>query len=214
MTDQANAVFLVRHGEVENPRHLVYADLPGFSLSHAGREQAEYTARRLPANAVVVSSPLERAVETAAIIASVGGGSVATDAGLTEWRLASRWAGQPWDTLDAVFPGELNSYLAHPHDLPFSPESLDDLAQRIAAAVRRHATTADGPLVIVSHQDPIQSARLLLSGRPLNTLNNDKPQHAGVVELRFDRSLPWIECAMWAPPQPAVPPPATSPPPG
>lgn len=214
MTDGACTVFLVRHGEVQNPDHLVYADLPGFPLSPTGRRQAEYTARRLPPNATVVTSPLDRAVETATIIASVGAGRIVADADLSEWGLASRWAGRPWDTLDAAFPGELSAYLAHPRDLPFSPESLDGLAQRITSVVSRHAATADGPLVIVSHQDPIQSARLLLTGRSLDTLNVDKPRHAGVVELRFDRSLPWVECAMWAPPQPAVLPRATPASPG
>lgn len=203
-------MFLVRHGEVHNPNHLVYADLPGFALSPTGRRQAEYAARRLPPNATVVTSPLERAVETAGIIASGSAGRVVTDIELSEWQLASRWAGTPWDALDAAFPGELTDYLTHPRDLPFSPESLDELAQRVTAAIRSHRATTEGPLVVVSHQDPIQAARLLLTGRPLEALNADKPQHAGVVELVPRDESPWTECAMWAPSQREVPPPEVS----
>jgi broad specificity phosphatase PhoE len=214
MTDGACTVFLVRHGEVRNPDHLVYADLPGFPLSSTGRRQAEYTAQRLPPNAAVVTSPLDRALETATIIASAGGGRIVADADLTEWRLASRWAGRPWDKLDAAFPGELSDYLAHPRDLPFAPESLDELARRVAGAVRRHRSAIDGPLVFVSHQDPIQSARLLLTGRPLETLNDDKPQHAGVAELLPRDASSWTECAMWAPAQAEVQPSVVYPPPG
>lgn len=211
MTAGACTVFLVRHGEVRNPDRLVYADLPGFSLSPAGRRQAEYTARRLPPDITVVTSPLERAFETAAIVASVGAGRIVVDAELTEWRLASRWAGHPWDTLDETFPGELGAYLEHPRDLPFAPESLDDLAGRVAAAVRRHRAAIGGPLVFVSHQDPIQAARLRLIGRPLEALNIDKPLHAGVVELLPRDATPWTELAVWAPAQTEVAPPKASP---
>ena len=64
-------LLLVRHGEVLNPDHVVYADLPGFGLSNRGRAQAEETAEHLATSgaAVVVSSPLLRAVQTAGPIA-------------------------------------------------------------------------------------------------------------------------------------------------
>src|SRR5262249_58111696 len=33
-------VYLVRHADVENPRHILYGHLPGFPLSEHGRAQA------------------------------------------------------------------------------------------------------------------------------------------------------------------------------
>ena len=204
-------VFLVRHGEVENPRHIVYADLPGFLLSATGRRQAEVTADRLPPGATIVTSPLERAAETAGIIARRRNGRVIVDETLTEWRLSTRWSGQVWDDLEFDFPGELEAYLSNPVYLPFSPESLVDLANRISGTVQRHRAATGGPLIIVSHQDPIQAARLLLSGRPLADLNSDKPMHAGFVALEARPELPWVECEMWAPDQGPVEPPAASP---
>jgi broad specificity phosphatase PhoE len=194
-------VYLVRHGEVRNPGHIVYADLPGFPLSPTGRRQAEYSAQRLPDNATVVTSPLDRAVETATIIAQRRNGSLAVDASLTEWGLGMRWAGHPWESLDELFPGELAAYLDHPEHLPFSPESLADLARRVQNTMRRHRLATTGPLIFVSHQDPIQAARLSLTGRPLADLNRDKPIHAGVIELESRPTRPWVECAMWAPDQ-------------
>src|SRR5690606_4749017 len=41
----AARVHLVRHGEVHNPDHLVYASLPGFTLSERGEAQARAVAR-------------------------------------------------------------------------------------------------------------------------------------------------------------------------
>lgn len=194
-------VSLVRHGEVLNPERIVYADLAGFPLSQNGRRQVEDAAVRLPMHATVVSSPLERAVETAEIISGARDGRLIVDEALTEWGLSTRWAGHVWGELDADFPGELEAYLTHPVYLPFSPESVADLAARVGDAVVRHRSETSGPLILVSHQDPIQAARLRLTGRPLADLNTDKPQHAGVVELDPSPALPWMERAMWAPDQ-------------
>ena len=199
MKPSTPSVFLVRHGEVQNPRHVVYADLPRFVLSPNGRRQARLTADRLPSGATIVTSPLDRAVETAEIIARDGDDTIIVDEALTEWGLSRRWAGHVWDDLDTDFPGELAAYLAHPVYLPFSPESLADVAERVSDTIVRHRSQTSGPLIFVSHQDPIQAARLLLTGRPLADLHADKPQHAGVVELDPQQSSPWVECAMWVP---------------
>ena len=205
MNPPACSVFLVRHGEVSNPGHIVYADLPGFLLSPNGRRQVADTAVRLPTSATIVSSPLDRAVETAEIIAGERHGEVIVDEALTEWALSRRWAGHIWDDLDAEFPGELAAYLAHPVYLPFSPESLGDLAVRVGGAVVRHRAQTTGPLILVSHQDPIQAARLRITGRPLADLSSEKPQHAGVIELDPRPAFPWVECATWEPDQPPRP---------
>jgi ribonuclease H / adenosylcobalamin/alpha-ribazole phosphatase len=191
-------VYLVRHAEVDNPGGVVYADLPGYALSERGRAQAAATARRLPADATVVSSPLQRAIETATIIS--GGTGVVVDDDLTEWYLGRRWAGHVWAQIDDDFPGELTAYREHPHDLPFADETLARLADRIDGAVRRHRTAVAGPVVIVSHQDPVQAGRLALTGRPLSDLHVDKPAHASVITLE-PASGAWQEREAWAPAQ-------------
>ena len=54
-------VHLVRHGQVENPRRVLYGRLPGYHLSDVGRAMADRIAEHLAAADVthVVSSPLE-----------------------------------------------------------------------------------------------------------------------------------------------------------
>lgn len=192
---------LIRHGEVHNPDHLVYADLPGFALSTRGVTQAEAAAAHLAGRTVdaLVSSPLDRARQTTAPIAAVLGLPVAVDERLTEWRLARRWAGTPWDDLPERFPGELEAYLSHPRDLPFASEAIDEVARRMAAVVsdlgRRHP---DGAAVLVSHQDPTQALRLHLRGEPLDRLREDPPRHAAVITLERKRTT-WREMESWAP---------------
>jgi broad specificity phosphatase PhoE len=83
------------------------------------------------------------------------------------------------------FPGELEAYLEHPESLPFDTEPLEELADRMAAAARRlDSEHPHGDVVIVSHQDPIQAARLRLIGAALSDLHKDKPGHGSVVTLR------------------------------
>jgi broad specificity phosphatase PhoE len=194
----AAIVHLIRHGTVHNPQHVVYADLPGFHLSPAGRAEAEAAAAFLSSHPLrrVVTSPLERARETADIVAAPHGLVPVADRRLREWELGRRWAGIPWDLLPRSRPGELEAYLATPDELPFAPESLEALAERVAAAIADHCG-ADGPVAFVSHQDPIQAARLALTGRPLSGLHVAKPDHAAVVSL--EPGDPWRELEHWAP---------------
>ena len=175
---------LVRHGEVANPDGLVYADLPGFDLSARGRDEAAAAAATLSGRPVVAvwSSPLLRAVRTAEAIASAHQLPVHTDDRLTEWRLLSRWAGTPWDDLPERFPGELEAYLAHPDDLPFSPESLSDLADRMAR-VLHDVLDPGGDVVVVSHQDPVHAVTRRLTGRGFARFHHGKPHHAEVITL-------------------------------
>ncbi len=79
-------VHLLRHGEVYNPDRVLYGRLPGFRLSDRGVEQAEIAAEFLAARDIgyLVSSPLERARQTAAPLAALTGLDVATDERLIE----------------------------------------------------------------------------------------------------------------------------------
>lgn len=194
-------VHLVRHGEVDNPDHLVYASLPGFSLSATGRRQAAAVAEHLEGAPVsaVWSSPLQRALETATPLAVRLQVPVLVDPELSEWRLSDRWAGRGWEGLSAEFPTELENYLSAPDDLGFSPESLPELAARMDSAIRRIAATGGGEVVIVSHQDPVQAARLNLTGVALRRLHNDKPEHGTVITLRPGTGAVWDEVSVWTP---------------
>jgi broad specificity phosphatase PhoE len=201
----STTVHLVRHGEVENPDHVVYASLPGFGLSSRGQRQAAAAGERLRRGRVtlVLSSPLQRALETAAIVASSLQAAVSTDARLLEWQLGEHWAGTRWNDLDLRFPGQLDAYLDHPEDLEFSPESLDRLARRVSALVEEVASANAGTeTVVVSHQDPIQAGRLNLTGRPLAGLQSNKPGHCSVVTLSREPGGPaWTESSYWEPDQ-------------
>ena len=196
----ASVVHLVRHGEVDNPDHVVYADLAGFNLSRRGRRQAGWAGTYLSPRPIeaVYSSPLDRATETASAIAARHDLGVETVPELTEWALMGRWRGVRWPDLDAHYPGELDAYLTHPTRMGFAPESVEKLAVRLGGAISSLSGRHPGAeIVVVAHQDPLQAARLSLTGRPLELLHETKPRHCEVISLIPGR--PWRESARRGP---------------
>ncbi len=161
MTTPDTVVHLVRHGEVHNPDGVLYGRRDGFHLSDLGHQMAEKTAASLAARdlAVVVSSPLERAQQTAAPLAEKLGLDVRIDDRVIE--SSSRFEGLTF--------GRGNNALRNPllwrHLYnPFRPswgEPYKEIVERMMSAVRdvrRQAAGREG--VIVSHQLPIWTTRL------------------------------------------------------
>lgn len=196
----ANLIHLVRHAEVHNPDHVVYGRLPHYGLSELGRQQALDAARYLAGQPIVAvwSSPLERALETGGIIAARHNLPVRVDDELTEWKLADGWSGLVWEALPEARPGELEAYLAHPWDMPFSSETLEALGGRMVQSIKsindRHP---EGDVVIVSHQDPVQIARLIFTGAPATDLHENKPMHGTVYTFQPESN--WNEAARYDP---------------
>jgi broad specificity phosphatase PhoE len=161
-------VNLVRHGEVYNPSRVLYGRLPGFHLSEAGRAQAEAVADALAHRDIVavISSPLQRAQETAAPIAAKHDLTVDTDPDLIE--SANFFEGRrvgPGDGAwrDPRFWWQLRN--------PFTPswgEPYTEIAARMTTAVdKARARGADHEVVCVSHQLPVWTLRLHLTGKRL-----------------------------------------------
>src|SRR5207302_10768657 len=100
-------LLLVRHGESEwnaVGRWQGWADPP---LSELGQRQAAVAARAVGAVDAIVSSDLQRASQTAAIIAGeLGIGPVVVDVALRE-RAAGTSTGLTRDEIDEQFPGSL-----------------------------------------------------------------------------------------------------------
>jgi broad specificity phosphatase PhoE len=158
-------VHLLRHGEVYNPTGVLYGRLPGFVLSEAG-EQMALQARDVLADhdiTVVRSSPLERAVQTAAPTAAHFGITPTTDERLIESE--NYFEGKTFGVGD----GSLRrpSVWIHLWN-PFRPswgEPYVKVAKRVAAAVADARDAAEGhEAVLVSHQLPIEVTRRYLQG--------------------------------------------------
>jgi len=161
-------VHLVRHGEVRNPDGVLYGRLPGFHLSEEGILMAKAAAAFLAGRDVelLLSSPLERALETAAPLAAQFGLEVRVDERLIE----------PWNHFEGarfdVGAAALARPASWPHLVnPFQPswgEPYTSIAARMHAVMADAAREARGrEAVCVSHQLPIWVARRSAEGRRL-----------------------------------------------
>ncbi|MET0734702.1 MAG: histidine phosphatase family protein [Microbacterium sp.] len=163
-------IHLVRHGEVENPTGVVYGRLEGFRLSARGERQAQAAADLLGELEVpvgsIVSSPLERTLQSAAPIASRYGLEIARDDDLVE--ASSRLEGKDYDvSLTILARPEAWRYLVNPLR-PSWGESYTGVLARMTRAVDRAVSDApEGDIVIVSHQLPIWVLKRRAAGRSL-----------------------------------------------
>ncbi|MDR2895056.1 MAG: histidine phosphatase family protein [Propionibacteriaceae bacterium] len=162
-------VHLMRHGQVDNPKGVLYERLPGFHLSELGLAMVEMTSQFMVDRplAHLRCSPLERTREsmapTAALFPEL---PVQLDDAVIE--AGNVFAGQVMGSTGAAAKQPKNwRYLINPFR-PSWGEAYRAIADRMAAAVRQAAAAAaGGEALIVSHQLPIWVTRLASEGRHL-----------------------------------------------
>lgn len=188
-------VYLVRHSDVENPQSVLYGHLDGFPLSELGRRRAEALAKRLAGSGIrrIVSSPLERARETALIIAGALPEPVAIeiDPALREAEFSRYLQGVRFWMVPLLRP----RWYLHKMRRGMMPgdEAIADLGGRILDVARRVAAeTPDRTSALVSHADPLQAAWILLDGRPHNEVEMYRRavDRAGVLKVDFENGEP------------------------
>jgi broad specificity phosphatase PhoE len=168
MAPAETRLHLLRHGEVANPRGILYGRLPDFHLSPLGVEMAQRIAKTLVDRDItnVVSSPLERAQETAAPVAATLGLEVAVDDRLIE--ATNAFQGLRFGVGDGAL--RRPSTWRHLYN-PFRPswgEPYRDIGVRMLAAMYDARRAAEGhEALLVSHQLPIWVLRSHLEGRRL-----------------------------------------------
>lgn len=157
---ERTVVHLLRHGEVDNPTGVLYGRRPDFHLSEAGLLMAKRAADALAGLDVVAlfSSPLERALETAAPIAERFALDVAVDDRLIE--ASNRFEGRTFGVGDGALRHPSNWLLVRNPFRPSWGEPYAELAARMLAAVAAARDAARGhEAVCVSHQLPIWTVR-------------------------------------------------------
>lgn len=165
---ELTTVHLVRHGEVHNPEGVLYGRRDGFHLSELGKTMAEGVAEAFSDHDVraVITSPLERAVETGTPTAELFGHDIRTDERLIEAD----------NKFEGVQVNQNRMILAHPrywswYTNPLEPswgEPYTDVVKRMSAAIGDAIDLAyGGEAVLVSHQLPIWTMRRFIERLPL-----------------------------------------------
>lgn len=167
-------IVLVRHGQTEYNREGRWqgsgSDVP---LDEVGRAEAARVAAALAERfdgwiEAVYTSDLERARETARIVAARFGLETVDEPGLRELS-HGRWEGFTHAEVEERWPGEHAAYQADPyHVRRGGGDSYEDLAARLWPALERLADRHRGQrIVAVSHGGPIRLALSRILDRPL-----------------------------------------------
>ena len=170
-------VHLVRHGEVHNPQHLMYGRLPGYRISQRGQTQALAAAQWLMTRplAALHASPMQRARETAAILAAQNGDlPVQVDERLIE--VNTPFEGRPLRELLAR-DWDLYSGSGPEYD---QPEDVARRGQAFFADMRR--AWPEGEVAAVSHGDVIAFAIVLAAGDPPTVSRKQNLPRYGVTD--------------------------------
>jgi probable phosphoglycerate mutase len=177
---------LVRHGQHSLQGKVLVGRSPGIHLSAQGRAEAARAADWLAGQqiAAIYSSPLERACETADLIARRVGlpVEVVEDAVEVEF---GEWTGLTVEALRAhpAWPGE-----AARQGVTFGPGGEPPQAVQarcVALAETLHARHQDETIVLVGHGDPILSVLAHALGMPLDRIGDLEVSTGSISTIAF-----------------------------
>ena len=190
-------VLLVRHGLTATTGHVLTGWMPGIPLDDRGRAQAAALAARLAPLRLdaIVSSPLERCVQTAAAIAEGRDGQqVITEDRVGECRYGD-WTGQPLKKLVAERLWRVVQ--AHPSAVTFpgpDGESMPDMQHRAVAAVRdwNARLGRDATYLICSHGDVIKAIVADSLGLHLDQCQRIQADPCSLTVIRYTPLRPFV----------------------
>ena len=161
---------LLRHGQTELSVQRRYSGRGNPALTDLGRRQAEAAAQYLAQKggiAAVVTSPLQRAYDTATAAAKALGLDVSVEEDLIETDFGT-WEGLTFGEAAERDPGLHRRWLRDTTIPPPDGESFDSVAQRVRRAQARIIVEHAGETVlVVSHVTPIKTLlRIALDAGP------------------------------------------------
>jgi len=189
-------VFLVRHGLTgwhAEKKLLGQRDVP---LSDEGLAHAERAARAMAGLSLgeIISSPLQRAVQTANIIGEQFGIEVARDPRLTDFDVGG-WAGMAVE--DIAQTAEYKAFVENPtaERIP-GGENLEEVRERAVAAIEQ--ALEDNPsgaaIAVVTHAGVIRVLLAHYLGSPPANYHriSVNPGSVSVLSFADDRELPRV----------------------
>lgn len=151
-------LILIRHGETAFTAGRRYSGRGDVPLTDRGLAQASAVAARLAgvSLAAVVTSPLERCVRTAELVAGPARAPVIVDDDLIECDFGD-WEGLTFREVRDRWPAEVETWLGSTAVAPPGGESLTAVAERVSSAIARlRSGHGSGVVAVVSHVSPLK----------------------------------------------------------
>lgn len=183
-------MLLIRHGEsIWNQERRIQGNLdPG--LSDRGKAQAALLAARLKGRpfTALYTSPLRRALDTAAILGESTSLAPRPIDGLREIRLGE-WEGKTATEIRTTSGNLYDRWLDRPLDVSSPPggEEIRAFQQRAVEAIESlRRSHIDGDLLVVTHGGVIKVYLCHILGLDLNRLFRIKTDNTAVTEILFN----------------------------
>jgi broad specificity phosphatase PhoE len=190
-------ILLIRHGHTELLGKVLYGRMPGIHLSEQGRSEIQKLAAGLKARYrvdEVLSSPLERARETAEAIAPHYSKTVLLDEDLQEVDFGN-WMGKPFAKLmNNEAWKRYNRYRSL--NGPPGGEFMNQVQLRswnaLERAIERHRQLPEPTIAVVSHGDVVRALLMLFLGMPLDNIHRLEISTASVSEVVIGNAYPQV----------------------
>lgn len=183
-----STVHVLRHGEVFNPEKILYGLQAGWHLSDRGHEMAGVVAewsKQFDVGALHVS-PLQRAQETAAPLATVHNLEITTDPRLIE--ATNIFEGKKFELGSGVLRHPSSwKHLTRPWIPSWGEPYEKQISRMLAAIFDAHKAAGNRDAFCVSHQLPIWILRSAVEGRRL--MHDPRKREctlASVTSFHFD----------------------------
>ena len=160
--------FLIRHGETEFNRLGVFRGRYEVDLNDRGKRQAEEIGAVLKGERIdfLLTSPLSRAVETAAIIARSIGVDYRVDEAFNNIDLGE-WQGVEKKRIQQDYPREWKMWTTEPEQLVIpGGETVEQVRARAFARLVELTGAEAGTFAIVTHRSVIKTLAASLLGVP------------------------------------------------
>jgi broad specificity phosphatase PhoE len=170
MDSGKQTIFLIRHGETEFNRLGVFRGRYEVDLNDRGRRQAEDAGSSLKGRGItfILTSPLERARETAAIIAGIIGVDYKVDEAFNNIHLGI-WQGVAKDRVKEQYPDLWRKWTTAPEELRVpGAETVEEVRKRSFSRLEELTGSDGASFGIVTH-------RSVLKGLAASILNVPAP---------------------------------------
>ena len=171
-------LFLVRHGEVFNPKQIIYGKIPGYFLSDKGCQDIKNTAEKLGENGpfeLIYASPMDRTRQSAEIISSIVGSTIEVEPRITETDVGS-FQGEPFTKL----PTDYFSDASEEYGIESPKVVLNRMVSWFEEVRKKHAGRN---LIAISHRDPIGALMNELNKTATKKVENCFPDTAQTFQI-------------------------------
>ncbi|MGD0618557.1 MAG: histidine phosphatase family protein [Bryobacteraceae bacterium] len=182
---------LIRHGMTDAVGKAITGRLPGVHLNEAGRRQADDLPGRLKRWKIdaIYSSPLERALETAAPAARKLGLKVMMSEALSEVDFGE-WSGRSLAELDQTPEWRLYNTFRSSTRAPGGELATEVQTRMVEQLTRYSRQHPDQIVAVFSHADAIRLALVHFLGMPIDLMHR--------IEIR-PASISVVRLAEWGP---------------